>query len=117
MAGAAGGVEGAGDLGFGSPAWRAAAASSLRSAAGSASSARLAAQNRPALRLPSGWAATQRTSAGDPVVGQGAGGWLLVLAVGFQQPDDGLPVQPGLAVEGPDALVGPAADLDGGAST
>ena len=44
----------------GRPAWRAAAASGLRSAAGSVSRARLAAQNRPALRLPSGWAATQR---------------------------------------------------------
>jgi superfamily I DNA/RNA helicase len=40
------------------PAWRAAAASGLRSAAGSASRARLAAQNRPSLRLPGGWAAT-----------------------------------------------------------
>src|SRR5439155_26412104 len=42
------------------PAWRAAAASELRSAAGSASRARLAAQNRPALRLPSAWLATHR---------------------------------------------------------
>ena len=42
------------------PAWRAAAARGLRSAAGSASRARLAAQNRPALRLPSAWLATHR---------------------------------------------------------
>jgi hypothetical protein len=59
------------------PAWRAAAASGLRSTARSASRARLAAQYRPALRLPSGWLATQPASWSSRllVAGLGAGRW------------------------------------------
>ena len=74
------------------PAWRAASASGLRSAAGSVSRARLAAQNRPALRLPSGWLATHR--ARSPRSRVPAWGWRgLEVRFGLQEPGDGGPVQ------------------------
>ena len=67
------------------PTWRAAAASGLRSAAGSASRARLAAQYRPALRLPSDWRATQRASWLEPAVSGVAWRRVFVLPLGFQE--------------------------------
>ena len=93
------------------PAWRAAAARGLRSAAGSASRARLAAQNRPALRLPS-------ALAGDPAgqVAQILAGGRARLGPGdlplrFQQRGDRGPVQAAVGLHRPDEPVGLAVDL------
>ena len=94
------------------PAWRAAAASGLRSAAGSASRARLAAQYRPLLRLPSGWAATQAASGprSRRLIWWGWGcGWRL----GLQDAGRGGPVEGAVPAGGPQELVGVAVHLGG----
>ena len=95
------------------PAWRAAAARGLRSAAGSASRARLAAQNRPALRFPSGWA-------GDPpgqvaqVPAGGRAGWDRgACRWGSSRAVTAVPVQAAVGVRGADEVVGLAVDLGG----
>ena len=95
------------------PDWRAAAASGLRSAAGSASRARLAAQYRPALRLPSGWLATQRARWPSARSGAWPGCRALLVPLGFQEPGDRGPVQAAVAAELLDEPVGVAVDLGG----
>ena len=96
------------------PAWRAAAARGLRSAAGSASRARLAAQNRPALRLPSAWLATHRArwlrsrpAGRGPAGAAGAAGWGSSRAVTAAQS------RAPSAADCLDELVGLAVDLGG----
>ena len=95
------------------PAWRAAAARGLRSAAGSASRARLAAQYRPELRLPSGWLATQRASWLRSRSEGLARCWALLVPLGFQESGDRGPVQAAVAAEFLDEPVGVAVDLGG----
>ena len=92
------------------PAWRAAAARGLRSAAGSASRARLAAQNRPALRLPSAWLATHRARWLRSRSGAGARLGPGDLPPGFQQGGDRGPVQSAVGLQRPDEPVGLAVD-------
>ncbi len=93
------------------PTLRAAVARWLRSTAGSASSARLAAQYRPALRLPSGWLATHWARWLRSRLWGRAPFRLLLLALGFQEPGDCGPVQAAVAAEPLDELVGLSADL------
>ena len=95
------------------PAWRAAAARGLRSAAGSASRARLAAQYRPELRLPSGWLATQRASWLSARSGSWAGAGGCWCRSGSRRRGDCGPVQAAVAVELLDEPVGLAVDLGG----
>ena len=95
------------------PAWRAAAASGLRSAAGSASRARLAAQNRPALRFPSAWLATHLARWLRSRPGAGSGWGRATCRCRFQQGGDGGPVQAAVGVHRADEVVGLAVDPGG----
>ena len=93
------------------PAWRAAAARGLRSAAGSASRARLAAQNRPALRLPSPWLATHRARWLRSRPGSGCGWGRAACRWGSSRAVTAAQSRPPSAVDCADELVGLAVDL------
>ena len=113
LAGAAGGVEGAGDFRFGQ--------------AGLAGGGRQLAQVGGRVGVQGAVGGPEQAGVavalllggdppdqpGDPVLGERAGGGLLVLALGFEQADGLLPVQAAAAVQGPDLLVWAAADLGG----
>jgi hypothetical protein len=93
VAGPAGGVQGAGDFRF-AEAGLAGGGGQLVQVGGRVGvQGAVGGPEQAGVAVALGLGCDPPDQAGDPVAGERAAGWLLVLAVGFQEPDDCLPVQ------------------------
>ena len=81
VAGAAGGVQGAGDLGFGEPGLAGGGGQFVEVGGGVGVQGAVGGPEQAGVAVAFGLGGDPADQAGDAVVGQRAGGWLLVLAV------------------------------------